>query len=1067
MTELKQKTGYSFVYEGTDLNTKKRVTVNAQSLDEAVSQMLQGQDATYEIQGKSIIVHHQVPASMPAQKKEGVQQQKTTIKATGKVVDEKGEPIIGATVMEKGTKNGTVTDLNGYYSLEVPVGSSIDISYIGFKSRQIKAGGNTTIILSEDTKSLDELVVVGYGTMKKSDLTGSMSVIKGEDIADRGAHNLSLALQGATSGVQVTRDNGDPSAAGTINIRGITTISDSSPLVIVDGVPGTLDLVNSDDVASISVLKDAASASIYGARAASGVIVITTKRGTNGKLNLKYNFEYGWEIPTETPEYVNAQRYIEMDNETRYNDNPSGGWFQNYTEDEVNNWMTYNKTDPDHYPNSNWEDAIIKSSASRSSHSITATAGNKVLSTNASFHYDDVGGLWVNKDFNRYMFRINNDININKYLAAHVDVNFKHSKEVSPTVNPLSANGRKMPPIYAIKYSDGRWGDAKDGGNVLAIMNDGGTNTLEYNRLGSKAGLDFSPFSGLKLSGVVSVNYAFNQGKNFLKAMTYTYVDQPDNIRQVPGYVTTQLTESRTNIYDITYQLFANYDKKFGLHSVSGMAGYESYYTKSNVITASRDHFELSEFPYLDLGSADYQYNTGNGNHSAYRSFFGRLAYDYDNRYLMQFNIRRDGSSRFAKNYRWGNFPSFSIGWVATEEKFMEKLKNGWLNNLKIRASWGQLGNERIGSTFPYQSLIKFGNSLLYNGNIVTSYTSASQWDYAVNNITWETTETWDLGLDFSMLNNRLYGSFDSYKKRTKGMLLALEIPDYIGLNDPDVNAGEMHTNGWDFEIGWRDRIGKFHYSFSANISDYISKMGNLNGTEFLGTQIIRQGSQYDEWYGYLSDGLYLTQEDVDNSAKLNDNVQVGDIKYKDISGPNGVPDGKITPEYDRVLLGGSLPRYLFGLKLDGDYKGFDLSFTFQGVGKQIARLTPTMVEGLENNFCNFPKFIDGNYWSTKNTDEQNARVFYPRLTYKNAHNDYVMSDYWLFNGKYLRMKNFTFGYTLPSAITKHIFNSLRVYFSADDLFCLSKYPKGWDPEVSTTGYPITTSIIFGVSINF
>ncbi|MCS3070409.1 TonB-dependent receptor [Bacteroides thetaiotaomicron] len=346
--------------------------------------------------------------------------------------------------------------------------------------------------------------------------------------------------------------------------------------------------------------------------------------------------------------------------------------------------------------------------------------------------------------------------------------------------------------------------------------------------------------------------------------------------------------------------------------------------------------------------------------------------------------------------------------------------------------------------------------------------TTAAQQKYAVRDISWETTESWDIGLDANFLDNRLHFSADYYRKNTKDMLLALEIPHFIGYDNPEVNAGNMHTTGYDIEVGWRDKVGDFTYSISANLSDFTSKMGNLNGTQFLGNQVKMEGSEYNEWYGYVSDGLFLTQEDVDKSPKLNNSVKVGDIKYKDISGPDGVPDGVISPEYDRVLLGGSLPHYMFGLTFNAAYKGWDFGLTLQGVGSQKSQISAAMIEGLRDNWLNFPTILDGNYWSPKNTDEQNATAKYPRLTRTNRDANFCMSDYWLYNGRYIRLKNLSVGYTLPKAwTTKACMNTVRLYVSGSDLFTISNAPKGWDPEVSTEGYPITTSLIFGVSINF
>lgn len=394
------------------------------------------------------------------------------------------------------------------------------------------------------------------------------------------------------------------------------------------------------------------------------------------------------------------------------------------------------------------------------------------------------------------------------------------------------------------------------------------------------------------------------------------------------------------------------------------------------------------------------------------------------------------------------------------------------MSYLKLRASWGTLGNERIGSYYPYQASMDFNTALFVNGTSVVSDLTAAQQDYAVRNISWETTETWDIGLDANFLDNRLWLTADYYRKDTKDMLLPVQIPGFIGYNSPNVNAGKMKTTGYDIDLGWRDQQGDLSYSVSVNFSDFVSKMGDMNGTQMLGNRVKMEGSEFDEWYGYLSDGLFLTEADLQNSPKLNQNTQVGDIKYKDISGPDGVPDGQISPEYDRVLLGGSLPRYMFGANLNASYKGFDLGVVLQGVGSQNARIDPVMVEGFTNQWGDFPSVLDGNYWSSLKSDAENASAKYPRLTYSNRNANYgQMSDYWLFNGRYLRLKNVTLGYTLPTALTQKLYmNKVRVYVSGSDLLCWHNYPKGWDPERSsgsTAGYPITASLLFGISVQF
>lgn len=1077
LNEIEKQTDYLFVFNVKDIDTNRNVKVNAKdkAVSEVLNTVLNGTGISYAMEGKNIMLVDETNSNAASQQHD--------TQVTGVVKDANGEPVIGASVKAIGSKSvGTITDMDGKFSINVPAGSSLQISYIGYESQTIAVNGRKSlnVILREDDTQLNEVIVVGYGTMKKKDLTGSVTAIKGDEIAARRTTQLSNALQGALSGVTVSRDNGTPGNSASIQIRGVTTIGDSSPLVIIDGIPGDINSVNPEDVESMSVLKDAASASIYGSRAAAGVIVITTKRAKSGDVALSYNFEYGWEMPTKLPTYVGAERYMEMTNEVRYNDNPDGGWYQTYTKDEIANWSANHITDPDNHPMTDWNDVLLKNSAPRQTHTLNIAGGGNIVQTKASFRYDKTDGLYINKEYNRFMVRVNNDFKINKYISANLDLNFSRSKSLSPNSNPMGAGGRKIPSIYADRWVNGLWGDVKDGENMLAKITDGGTLTNWNTKIGGKLGIDITPVDGLKISAAVAPNFNTVKKKMFNKQIPFTRADDPNTVAgYMGGYRTTSLTENRNDNHDITTQFFANYAKTLGNHDFSVMVGYEDYYASWENLEASRDQYQLSSYPYLDLGSEDYRDNSGNAEEYAYRSFFGRVTYSYANRYLIQANLRRDGSSRFASDCRWANFPSVSLGWVVSEESFFKKANIDWFSYLKLRGSWGRLGNERIGAYdennnfvynyYPYQAAIDYSTALFQNATgLISSVTTAAQQKYAVRNISWETTESWDIGLDANFLNNRLHLSADYYRKNTKDMLLALEIPHFIGYDNPEVNAGNMHTTGYDIELGWRDMKGDFTYSISANLSDFTSTMGNLNGTQFLGNQVKMEGSEYNEWYGYLSDGLFLTQEDVNNSPKLNNSVSVGDIKYKDISGPDGVPDGVISPEYDRVLLGGSLPHYMFGLSFNAAYKGLDFGLTFQGVGSQNSQISANMIEGLQDNWLNFPTLLEGKYWSAKNTDAENAAAKYPRLTRTTRDANFCMSDYWLYNSRYLRLKNISIGYTLPKAWTKKAYmNAVRVYVSGSDLFTISGAPKGWDPEVSTEGYPITTSLVFGVSINF
>lgn len=990
---------------------------------------------------------------------------------SGKVTDLSGLPLPGVSIIVKGGNIATSTDIDGAFKLQkVPENGILTFIFIGMKKTEVSVKDKTvfTVVMEDEAIGLNEVVAIGYGTVKKSDLTGAIGVLSGANIAERKTTQVSMALQGAIPGVMVTRSSGDPGSTATIRIRGITTISENDPLVLVDGVQtATVNNVNPNDIESVSVLKDAASASIYGARAAAGVILITTKRAKKGEVSLSYNYDYGTERPTQFPEYADAVRYMQMINELKWNDNGNiaGAEYNTYSQDLIDNYAKHHAENPDLYPDTDWKSLILKDSAPRQSHSLSIAASSEKIKTRVAFGYDKTEGLYAGNNYERFTINANNDIVINKYLSASVDLNAKRSTNNDASFSPISQL-HYYAPVYAAIWSNGLIAEGKNGDNVYGALMNGGYNKSSYNQMGGKFALDFTPFKGLKISGIFAPLYNFNKSKAFQKKVQYTNSEDPSTyVGTLNSHPITSLTETRSDNYSLTSQFFANYTNKFGKHNLNAMAGYENYYYFYESEGAGSDQLELSTFPYLTLANTNFLRVSGDAVENAYRSWFGRIMYDYNRKYLLQANIRYDGSSRFASEYRWGAFPSVSGGWVLTEEDFMKD--NSALSYLKLRGSWGSLGNERIGN-YIYQTNIVYESPIFYQGSLITSATSAAQRDYAIRNLTWETTESFDVGIDAYFFNNRLRFVGDYYKKTTRDMLLQLEIPDYMGFDNPYQNTGKMNTKGWEIELGWNDQIGKLRYSVSANISDFKSVMGDLGGIEFLGDQVKVKGSEYNEWYGYQSDGIFQTDEEVASSPLCYSTTKPGDLKYKDISGPNGVPDGEITSEYDKTLLGGSLPRYLYGGNIHLDYCGFDFAMSFQGVGKQKAQITTKMVQPYRSDWGNLPMIIDGKYWSANNTAEENLNAKYPRLSNSSESNNYAMSDFWLFNGYYFRMKNITLGYTLPKTITDplHLQNA-RVYCCASDLFSIDNYPKGWDPEVSSTGYPITTSIVYGISVKF
>ncbi len=679
------------------------------------------------------------------EKDEQIQQQPLQKAITGKIIDEQGEPIIGVNIVEKGTSNGTVTDVDGNFSLTAASNSVIQITYIGYLTQEISIDGRNSfnIKLMEDTRALDEVVVIGYGTVKKADLTGSVASIQGEKIAENRTVRVTQALQGSMPGLMVTRSSSAADVSASIRVRGVTTIGDSNPLILIDGIPGNIDWVNPQDIESISVLKDAASASIYGSRAASGVILITTKRAKTGQLGINYTYQYSLEEPTRVAEYANSKDYMSVFNELTWNDNNNlpGAEYPIFSKNLIDNYHNLNAENPDKYPDVNWMDILLKENAQRENHALNFNAGGENIKTYISLVYDKTNSLVEGRNYDRITFRANNDIYINKYLSTEVNLTNLYSVNKSPKYKDGYYGVDPSPnsaPIYAAQWSDGRVASGKTGRNDWGLLHYAGSNEDRSDVLSGKIQLNFTPVKELKISAIFSPELYYNKGKVFSKQVTYTNWDNPNVIiGSLEGAEKTSLNESRFNSYSITNQLFSNYTNNFNQHNLNIMLGFEEYKYNAETLGASRDHYLLKNFPYLDLGNENFQYSNGSAYENAYRSFFGRIMYNYANKYYLQANSRYDGSSRFDKDFRWGFFPSLSLGWVLTEEAFMRNITP--LNFLKIRASFGSLGNEKIGN-YPYQSTISFGNTILYQGNEGVSAQSSSISKYAIRNISWETT---------------------------------------------------------------------------------------------------------------------------------------------------------------------------------------------------------------------------------------------------------------------------------------------------------------------------------------
>ncbi|HEU5146225.1 MAG TPA: TonB-dependent receptor [Chryseosolibacter sp.] len=1076
---LERSTGVKFAYSSGVIDDDQIVSINAeaQRLGDVLQGLLSPLRISYEYIGGRILLF---PADEAHARHDaaGTQVATLALSISGAITDDAGLPLPGVNVVEKGTTNGTSSDADGKYTLNVQDNAVLVFSFIGYVTQEVPVNNQTVIniAMAPDVKSLNEVVVVGYGTQEKKDLTGSVSSIDSEVLASRQSLQVSDALQGMMSGVTVTRSDGQPGGGATVRVRGVTSLNVNDPLVIVDGVPGLgLNDVNPNDIESITVLKDAASQAIYGARAAAGVILITTKRGKEGKLQLNYDYEFGISEPTTLPSFVGARDYRNMINERSLND--GGG---NIFDPAVNdNYDELHRSDPDAYPDTDWQDLTLSNkTTNRHRHDLSMSVGTEKVKTRASLSYVTEDGLYQNRNYDRYTFRVNNNLEMFKWLEANVDIYYKRTETLEPALDPnVIRQARLYPGIYSAIRTDGLWGEGKDGENNLAATIEGGTLDQSFNQISGILGVTIKPFEGFNIRANLSPTYNFNKFNEFT---TPALIPRQGSTTEFWPQNPTRLDKRETSIINMTRQVTMSYTKQINDHQVDVLAGYEEIGTDwEEIRTASND---LSvNLPALIFGDPSLTTNNQFASENALRSYFGRLSYNYKERYLIQSNLRADASSRFAPENRWGFFPSLSLGWVVSNESFALPQV---ISFLKLRASYGEVGNERIGEArtdgneffnfYPYQNLYERTTVIFYNGTFYPAL-GIRQDFLADQSIVWETTRTADIGLDLGFFNDRLLLSADYYQKNTDDIILTLDLPNYLGYeDDTKTNVGSMRVNGLDMEATYRGSIGKLNFSISGNASAVSSEVTDVGGRDDFttdgATKINIKGSEFNEWFGYQTRGLYQTQQEA---VEYGVGASAGDIWIVDQltvdTDNDGIPDSgdRIINERDRVPLGASLPKFIYGGNITLQYQGFDLSLVFNGVGKHTRRYEGFQVQPFVENFGNAPAVMLNNYWSNDNSSEENAQAEYPRLSARSEPYNYAVSDFWLFNGSYFRMKNVTLGYTLPaSLISRAKLNQVKFYVGLRDHFTVqSNFIEGWDPEAVSNGYPIMKSVLFGVNV--
>jgi TonB-linked outer membrane protein, SusC/RagA family/TonB-dependent outer membrane receptor, SusC/RagA subfamily, signature region len=1034
----------------------------------------------------------------------------------GTVIDENGDPVIGATVVEKAQpQNATITNIDGQFAIKVAEGTSLVISYVGYQTIEVKAKNQMSVTLKEDAQVLNDVVVIGYGVQKKSVVTAAISKVTGDDLNLTRPSRIEDALKGKVSGVQITQASGQPGSASKFTIRGSGSVNNSDPLYIVDGmaVEGGISYLNPVDIASVEILKDAASAAIYGARAANGVVLVTTKSGTSGKTTINYDVSFGWQNPWKKKAVLNAQQYMTIMNEAQVND----GNVPRYSADYIAGFQG-NGTD--------WQDEVFNYNAPVQQHQVSVSGGNDKMNYFLSLGYFDqegiVGGDYDRSNYNRWslrsnstytVFEANNRTFLNK-LKVGVNVGYSRAKSSGITTNTeygsilgSALTFSPLQPVY-LSEEEGKallaeqpYAITKNGRvfslpptgfqeltNPVATLNQPahGYNNEDKFVASFYAELDVLP--GLKFKSSYGADLAFwgydGYGMQDYRG-TMAHTDQ--------SWVSSSMNRGfRWQVENVlTYQ--KTFAEKHNLTVVLGQSA--NRYTYRNL--SGNDYQLLDTDPLkanIDYAIADRSEErvsggTGGYDKASLASYFGRLDYNFDERYMIQFTLRRDGSSVFGTNNKWATFPAVSLGWNVLNEPYLQKVKPSWFNVMKIRASWGQNGNASIGN-FLYMSLMDGGENYYFGGSYNTqSQTNDGSMVYGSSpgrvanpDVKWETSEQIDLGVDLRFFDSRLSFSFDYFKKKTKDMLAYMPVPTYIGQSSPMGNLGKMENWGYEFEFGWKDHVKDFSYYFNGNISILKNKMvdlGNESGeTDYegagaggVGTYVhAKNGDVWPYFYGLKTNGLFQSWDEVNsytnaNGGLIQPNAHPGDVRFVDVDGDGSIGSG------DRTKIGKGAPDVTFGFTLGAEWKGFDFNAAFQGtLGNDVF----DFAQRGDVPAMNRPSWIMDR-WHGEGTSNK-----IPRMTSANPNGNWQSSDLFIKNGSYMRLKTIQLGYTLPQNLTRVAsIQRLRFYVSAENLLTITGYD-GFDPELgggdgaSATAmgvdkgiYPQSRTIYVGANITF
>ena len=1004
------------------------------------------------------------------------------INVTGTVVDQTGELLAGVNVTQKGTTNGAATDANGKFTLSVPQGSVIVFNYIGFAPVEITAANETpmTVTMNEDVLKLSEVIVVGYGTRQRKSITGSVDQVGTEVFENRPVSNTMQALQGASANLIIQQRNMNPNDNSmSINIRGVSTMGNNDPLIVIDGIisgTGTLNNINPNDIENVSVLKDAGSAAIYGSRSANGVILVTTKKGSKtGKPSVKFSGQTGFQDPKILYQPVEGWQNSMYRNQANMNIGSSPA----FTPEQIRD-LYDNRGDEYWYFNEVMQKGL------QQNYNVNIAGGSDNTTYMVSAGYRNQESNFVgNFGLERYNFRSNLTTEYGRFkLTSLMAYNRKNERTAAGGTGNVIINSSRIPPYYYYQFQkDGKYliNDVIGDDNTMAKLKEGGYEKKDEDNFIGSLNLDLKIMEGLTAKGMIGLDltqhHRFRRNK---KVPLYAAADLETPVLYMNSNTFTEDYNSKG--YNLSTQFLLDYDRTFnGVHNVSGLLGASN---ESHTFRASRIAWEYTDedlgLPTTDdsVQNKDNKNTNADTNQTSITSFFGRLGYNYMDKYYGDVSFRYDGSSKFDKDHRWGFFPSFSAAWRLSEEGFMEDYKTKF-GDLKLRTSYGVLGNQNV-DNYSYQTVYEMeGNRYVFDNQSVPG----TKFTYGNPFLTWEKSANFNIGLDATFLNNSLYVSFDYFNKKTWDILLTPEVSSVFGGSVAKENAGEMKNQGWELTVNYRLKTGDFRHNFNLNFSDSKNKVTDFGGKERIDQndqlyKLIREGKAIGSYFGYKTSGLFQSYDEIASSAvPVGASVHPGDVKYIDTN-KDGVIDDK-----DRVELGNAFPRYTFGFTYSVDYKGFDFSVLLQGVGKRDMYVRGELIEPFHSNYsyCIYQHQLD--FWTPTNPDAKWPRLVAPGSSSSANNWGRAGTDIYLLNGAYLRVKDIKLGYTIPQNLTSKIgVQKLRVSLNAQNPLTLTKN-SFIDPESSEFGnnmggiggvgansarnYPTLVYYGFGLDIEF